>query len=565
MNLKIHMKTVWQFAKNYKLFFVLAEICILISYAVSLILPLNLTKLIDNVFMKSKYEELGSILLIYTVLFIVAVVFNMLYAYVFQTLNNRFVVDVKNKLFHKIIYADTEFLSSMNSGDIMNRIDNDASQFIFIVQRNVFHFVNSIIMCIGIIIMVAQKNLIIAIMTVFAAILPIIVSRVFGKMKEKVFSEKRELEGVYEGKLFEVLKGMREIKLMCAKKWAESQVLLPLRKLVKAENKLRKTNFMAEKLVNATNLFATILIYIYSIRLISNFSITAGVFLAIIEYVALLHRKMDWIVSIYLDWSERKTAINRINEILSLKSEEGGNNLNEKIEQLKFKNVFFKYGEKEVLENISFEINKGEKVGFVGFSGVGKTTITNLITKLLKPVRGKILINNKDVSEIRGESLRKRIGIVKQEVLLFDGTVRYNLTLGNSFDDNELLKALQKSGWENISCDDLEKQGSTLSGGQKQRVMLARLFLQDADLFILDEGTSALDERTESVMIKSLNELIKIDDKAMLIVSHRLSTVKNCDRIIVLRDNQIESVGTHSELLEKSLTYRKMFEEVKCA
>ena len=241
----------------------MSEICIIVLYAVPVLLPLNLAMLVNDILTGGKYELLGKVILNYAILFGVSAVFNSLYAYFFQTINNRYVVDVKNELFSRVIHAKADYLSGMNTGDVMSRIDNDAGTFISITQRNVFHFVNSIIMCIGIIYIVALNNSAIALMLVAAAILPIITTKIYGIYSQRAFREKRVKEGEYEGRLYEVLKGMREIKLLCAKRFADIQILKPLKYLIGKDNQLRRIGFKADKITGAVSLAATLAIYAY--------------------------------------------------------------------------------------------------------------------------------------------------------------------------------------------------------------------------------------------------------------------------------------------------------------
>ena len=153
------IKSIWYFGKKYVPIFLIAEICILVSYAISVLLPINLTKLTDEVLYGGQYSLLPEIIRNYVFMFLTATVFNFIYAFVWQYLSNHYVLDVKNKLFQKIMFAKVSFLSNMNSGDMMTRIDGDSEQFIHVVQRNLFHFINSAVMCLGIVILVAQINI----------------------------------------------------------------------------------------------------------------------------------------------------------------------------------------------------------------------------------------------------------------------------------------------------------------------------------------------------------------------------------------------------------------------
>lgn len=556
---------IWRFGKRYIPMFAVAEICILVSYAVSVLLPLNFARLTDDVLYGGEYALLPEVIRNYIYLFVTAAVFNTIYAFVWQYLNNHYVLDVKNKMFERIIFAKASFLSGMNSGDIMDRIDGDADQFIHIIQRNLFHFTNSVIMCLGIVIVVARLNLTISIMLVVAACLPVVITRLFGGITEKYSRESRKASGLMTGKLYEVIKGFREIKLFGAEKFAYKWVFAPMKCLISIENKKRSVDFQVNKLIRLVNLFASIIVYCFSVHLVVRGELTIGIFVTIIEYITLLHRKFNWILKIYLDWFNRKASIDRVNEVFDLEEEtqEGKDILS--INRVEFRDVRFAYENGNmVLNKFNLIVNKGEKLGLVGFSGNGKTTVVSLLLGLYSPNDGLILINDTPISEIKPAALRNRIGIVSQDIMLFEDTIKYNLMLGNEYSDDELFEALDAVGL----TETIEKlpegintvigpAAHNLSGGQKQRLMIARMLLKKPDLIVLDEATSALDVETEKAVV---NYLLGISNNTtMLVISHRLEAIKSCDKIIVMNDNRIVDIGTHDKLVSSSQIYYELF------
>jgi len=558
------IRTVWKFGKKHTLLFVIAQVCILTLYAVSLLLPLNLTRLVDQVLLSGNHALLSTVIRNYAILFGVTTVTNLIYAFTWQTLNNRYVVDVRTEIFRKTILAKPKFLCNMNSGDIMSRIDWEAEQFIHVIQRNLFHFVNSILLCAGIIVIIARINFIIAIMLVVAAVFPIIITRLCGKITQKYTRESREINGKFTGRLLEILKAFREIHLCCAKFWAESQVLTPLKKLIKLDNKIRRIDFFVGKGIHLTNLSTSLIIYGFSAYLIIQGNLTIGLFLAAVEYISLLHRKFNWMLRIYLDWHGRKVSIDRVSEVLNTESESDSGIEISAIESIEFQDVSFAYNDNApVLEKVSFSVSKSERVAIVGNSGVGKTTLINLIMGFYEPTDGKIIVNGASLDKIKPSSLRRAMGVVSQDVLIFDETVRYNLSLGKNYSDNKLWDALKnaelKETIENLpsGIDTKISAAGDLSGGQKQRLMLARLMLKNTEFIILDEATASLDIETESQIVERFDETS--DNVTMLVISHRPAAVKNCERIIVLRDKTIAADGSHDDLAIHSADYRELF------
>ena len=233
---------------------------------------------------------------------------------------------------------------------------------------------------------------------------------------------------------------------------------------------------------------------------------------------------------------------------------------------IEFKNVTYSYdGGKEVLDNISFKIAPGETFALVGPSGGGKTTVCHLIPRFYNINQGEILIDGNDVADVTMESLRDKIGIVQQDIYLFNASVKENILYGRpTATDEEVINAAKRAnihdyiltlpeGYDTV----IGERGVRLSGGQKQRLSIARVFLKDPPILILDEATSALDNVTETLIQKSLDDLS--EGRTTIVVAHRLSTIKNADEIAVVSDGKIVEQGTHDELVKKGGEYYKLY------
>ena len=557
-------KVVKRYICNYIRLFFIAELAIILLYIISLILPWNLTRLTDRVIYGEEHTLLANVILVYVILFLMSTVVNLAYAFIWQTINNKFVVQIKTDMYNKLLRSKAKYLSSINTGDAVARVEWDSDQFIHTVIKNGFHFFNSIIMCIVIIILICRHNIIVGGISILMVILPVYTTKKLSKKTEKITSENRNNAGILAGKVFEIFSGFREIKLFNAGLWAENQVTEPLEKVINTSNKQNIIALSVQKAAEGISTVCTIALYIYATHLVTNGKMTIGVFLAIVQYVSLLNYKFDWILTIYNDWHWRKVSIRRCCDILELETENSNGIDISEICSIDFKGVSFAYDDNTVLNNVSFKINKGEVVGLVGISGVGKSTIVSLLTKLYEVQSGEILINNINIKEIDTYKLRNLIGVVSQDIRLFNESVRYNLVfddLKNDSDIDTVLKKAQIYDKVNNMSNGLDTvvvpEESGLSGGQMQRIMIARMLIKDSELYICDEATSALDVNTESIITNELKVCMK--SKMGIVISHRYNSLSNCDKIIVLKDGKVEAIGTDKILNDSCDEYISLF------
>jgi ABC-type multidrug transport system fused ATPase/permease subunit len=304
--------------------------------------------------------------------------------------------------------------------------------------------------------------------------------------------------------------------------------------------------------------------------------LTIGQIFAVFGYLWFMLGPVQELLSIQFSWYSAKAALNRINTLLDLDEEPRiVSKINPFIDNTQvdvaIENVVFSYNsDKEVLNQLSLHIPAGKKVALVGASGGGKSTLIQLLIGVYKQNQGIIKFNGIDTNDIGFDIIRDKIAVVLQQPILFNDSLRHNLTLGKEYDDFSIWNALKVAQLQDVTdqlVDGLEtqigKNGIRLSGGQRQRLAIARMILSDPQFVILDEATSALDTATEAALHTALSEFLK--DRTTLIVAHRLSAVKQADLIYVLEDGQVTQSGTHIELVEKEGLYQTLYGTVQSA
>lgn len=296
---------------------------------------------------------------------------------------------------------------------------------------------------------------------------------------------------------------------------------------------------------------------------------------AVVTVISLLGKAYEPIAIFnveYVDYKLNKVTVNKYIELLDIKDDEALNSglkLKELSGNVEFKNVSYSYNnEKNIINNLSFKINKNSSVALVGESGSGKSTIIKLIMGLIKYYKGNILIDDKELSKLNLNSFYDNVTYVSQEAPIFDGTLRENLIFDKKIPDEEIIKVLNLvcldkfyEKLENGLDTELGEKGVRMSGGERQRVALARLFFDDSKIIILDEATSAMDNITEKLVME--NVVKQLDNKTLVVIAHRLETIKDVDKIYVLSDGIIQEEGKYNELLDKNGYFTKLYKSAK--
>ena len=312
----------------------------------------------------------------------------------------------------------------------------------------------------------------------------------------------------------------------------------------------------------------SVLVYIAALN-IFNINLNVGVVYVLVNYITYLYQPINNIVDNIETIQDAVVSINRLYDMIEeteyIEQMDQGKSLKNVIGKLEFRNVWFAYkGENWVLKNISFVIEPGETIALVGKTGAGKTTIINLVNRFYEIQKGEILLDGVNINEYKLKDLRKRVGIVLQDPFIFYGSIKDNVKLHKKITDSKVKEAIRLASAESFvdsqtnGINELaQERGENFSAGQKQLIAFARIFAHNPDIFILDEATANIDTNSERLIQKSINVLSK--EKTAIFIAHRLATIVNVDKILVLKDGEVIEEGKHSELLELGGYYSKLY------
>lgn len=483
-----------------------------------------------------------------------------------QLMGNRIKFLMREDLFLKILKQPDKFFMERQSGDLISRTVTDLENISALLYRGLEDFLFSVLSIIGAFILMINFN---SKLTVFI-MLPLPFALYFAiiqnkKLKQGYLDTRTKISVLTSG-LHDTLKTIFFIKENILEEDSFEKLSQKNKELLSAE---RKNIFNTSALMSGINFYNQItqLIVIFAGGYLHiKGQVSFGI---IVSFILLTNRFRIYLLRLMglIDVFQRGiTGITRFFEIMSIPDQnEGTDILNTKIENIKIENLSFSFGEKKILKNISLEIKKGEKVAFIGKSGAGKTTIFSLLKKTFSSNKGQILINGQPIENLKRKSILEKIAVVDQKEALINDTLLENLKIvkkNSSAEDikKALLLSELSETVKNLPHKENTKLGEggiTLSSGQKQRISIARIFLKDPDVILLDEGTSALDNLLEkSVMENILN---KFHDRIIISIAHKLNTVKNFDKIVVLNEKGIAEIGNFKELMRKKGIFYKMY------
>ena len=560
-----------KYYKPYKWIIIFDLICACLTTVCELVLPMLVRYITTAIGEGTLFlETVLKIGFIYLFLKMVDTFANYYMANTGHVMGAKIETDMRQDLFSHLMKLSFNYFDNTKVGQIMSRISND----LFDITEFAHHGPEEIFMCtikiVGAFVILSGIN--VPLTLIIFALLPLMMLSTifFRKGMKEAFKKQREQIGELNAQVEDSLLGIRVVKSFANEEMEKDRFLDGNKKFF--ERKKLSYRYMA-RFQACTRFFDGVMyvaVVVAGSIFIINGHINAADLVAYILYIQTLLAAIRQLVAFTEQFQRGITGIERFTEIMSevpditdlpeakdLEAVEGN---------IEFKNISFSYNDStEVLNNINISVKKGENIAIVGPSGSGKTTLCNLLPRFYELTDGEITVDGISVKDITLSSLRDHIGVVQQDVYLFSGTVRENIVYGSqNATDEAIIEAAKNAGAHEfiMSLPDgydtyVGERGLKLSGGQKQRVSIARLFLKNPPILILDEATSALDNDSEYIVQKSLERLAK--NRTTFTIAHRLTTIKNATRIIVLTDKGIAESGTHKELMEKKGEYSRLY------
>ena len=504
------------------------------------------------------------------VLFFLKGVFGFFQSYFMSDIGQRVVRDIKAKLYAKIQSLSLNYFTHKRGGELMSRITNDVKLVENAVSYGstdlIYQSLQVVIFAI-VIFFIYFKMALISIVFVPLISLPII--RV-GKVLRKLSKRSQEKIADTNSLLYETIMGVRIVKAFNMEEYEISKFNKVNTDYYKISMKSIKRTLLLNPSTEFLGCIAGVLVFFWGGREVISGKISFGVFGLFLGSLLSLIRPFKKLSQVNALNQQAMAASERIHEVLetevSVKESLAPKKLAGFKQNIKFNDIWFSYADNQVLKGINLDVGFGQMLAVVGPSGTGKSTLADLIPRFYDPQKGSVSIDGVDIREFDLKSLRNQIGIVNQETILFNDTIKANIAYGKPEASNkEIEEAARRAnahdfiskcpqGYDTIIGD----RGVKISGGERQRIAIARALLKNAPILILDEATSQLDSTSERIVQEALDSLVT--GRTVFMIAHRLSTIRNADRIVVLDKGAIVEQGTHSQLLEKKGLYKRLYD-----
>jgi len=578
---KIDLKYIWKLLLENKKNLILGQFITIIAILLSVPVPLMLPALVDEVLLKKPdffvntiNNYLGSGNTFYYIAIVTLCVIFLRFIHfittvintkIFTSISKYVTFKIREKLITHLKYVSMNEYETIGSGAIAANLITDVNTLDNFIVTSASKFIASILTLLAVSVVMIAIHPILGIMILFIQPIIIILSKKISKQVGTLKKIENQSIEEFQDNIGESLELFGQIKASNKESYFFNDAIKKAKKIQKTSNEYSYKSVAYERFSFTIFLIAFEILRASGLVMVAYSDLSIGMMFAMFGYIWFIMTPVQDILSMQYSYTTATAALKRINKILELKKEDSGDkklkkDLNDI--EIEIKNLNFSYNkDKKILKNISLKIKHKEKVALIGASGSGKTTLAQIIAGFYAKDDGDLLYNNITVENIDKHSLRDNIFLVLQMPILFNNTLRFNITMGReNIKDEDIFKALEIAQLKK-SVDEMSnkldtivgRHGIRLSGGQRQRLSIARMIIANPSIVIFDESTSALDVHTEAKLFNDLKPILK--DKTVITIAHRLSTVKNANIIYVLNNGEIVQRGTHQELEDEEGHY----------